>query len=406
MPGQAGSGLVDVILGIAALVTLVSLVRSWRPFWDDDFTSADRRLATQVAIFLVPPAVVLVHELGHVAAVLAVGARVLDFHYGLFEGSVSMGGQVSPGQNWFVALAGNLAGAGLGLGMAVIGVKGTGLRRPLRHVLILGGVLEVAFTLVGYPVLSLSAQFGDWQQIYDFGRTPWLSLLTLGLHLLALAALWRWWRGTVRRVQFTVDSGEEAEVARLERAIAERPDDVGLRLEMATVYARHGDAVLARTALDEAAAACPESARIQLARARLAVIEGRWHPAVVAAEEGLRATDTDSETTQRLWANLGLALASMERPTNALAAFEHVEPPVADDARVRYGRGLARLGAGDDAGGRADLEAVTGVLPEGHLLRRWAEARLNGGTPAAPDDSHLPSYQRRTASPPAPIAGV
>ena len=79
---------------------------------------------------------------------------------------------------------------------------------------------------------------------------------------------------------------------------------------------------------------------------------------------------------------------------------------MADDARVRYGRGLARLGAGAQPGGRADLEAVVGVLPEGHLLRRWAEARLAGGTPAAPDDADLPSYQRRTTSPPAPIAGV
>ena len=108
---------------------------------------------------------------------------------------------------------------------------------------------------------------------------------------------------------------------------------------------------------------------------------------------------------QRLWANQGLALASMERPTNALAAFDHLSPPVVDDARVRYGRGLARLGAGDTAGGRADLEAVVGALPEGNLLRRWAEARLEGRVPDPPDDSDRPNYLRRTASP-RPIAGA
>jgi tetratricopeptide (TPR) repeat protein len=273
-------------------------------------------------------------------------------------------------------------------------------------VLILGGILEIGFTLVGYPLLSLSARFGDWLQIYDFDRTPRLSALTLVAHVVALAAAWRWWRGTVRRVQFAVASGEADELARLERAVADRPGDVGLWLELATVYARHGNGGLARAALDQGAAACPESARIHLARARLAVIEERWHQGMVAAEEGLAATDTDPQTTQRLWANLGLALASMEKPTHALAAFEKVGPPVADDVRVRYGRGLARLGAGDSPGGRADLEAVVAGLPEGHLLRRWAEARLAGRTPAPPDDSHLRSYQRRTTSPPAPIAGV
>ena len=406
MPGQDGTAFLDVILGVAAFVTLVSLVRSWPSFWDAEFTAADRRLGTQVAIFLVPPVVVFLHELGHVAAVLAVGAQVLDFHYGLFEGSVAVGGRLTAGQHWFVALAGNLAGAAVGLVMTVAGVRGRRLRPPLRHVLILGGILELAFTLVGYPLLSLSATFGDWVTVYDFDRTPRLSLATLAVHAVALVALWRWWRGTVRQTQFAVDHGAGDELGRLRRAIAERPGDAALRLELATLYARHGDAGLARTALDEAVADCPGSARLHLARARLAVIEGRWHSAVVAAEAGLRADVADDETTQRLWANLGLALASMERPANALAAFDHLRTPVVDDARVLYGRGLARLGAGDHPGGRADLEAVVGTLPEGHLLRRWAEARLAGGTPAAPDDSDLPSYQRRTTSPPAPIAGV
>ncbi len=406
MPGQAGSGFVDVILGVAAFVTLVALVRSWTSLWDADFTAADRRLATQVAVFLVPPVVVLLHELGHVAAVLAVGAEVVDFHYGLFEGSVTASGRLSAGQNWFVAVAGNVVGAVAGLAMAVAGVRGRGLRPPLRHILILGGVLEVVFTLVGYPLLSLSATFGDWVVVYDFDRTPVLSTATLAVHVLGLAALWRWWRVTVRRTQFAVDHGAGDELDRLNRAIRARPDDAGQRLELATLYARHGEVGLARTTLDEAATACPASARIHLARARLAVIEGRWHNAVVAAEEGLRAPDADDDTTQRLWANLGLALASMERPANALAAFDNVRAPVVDDARVRYGRGLARMGAGDHRGGRADLEAVVGVLPDGHLLRRWAEARLAGGTPSSADDSGRPSYQRSSSAPPAPIAGV
>lgn len=406
MPPQTGSGFVDVILGVAAFVTLVALVRSWPQLWDDDFTSADRRLATQVSVFLVPPVVVLLHELGHVAAVLAVGAQVVDFHYGLFEGSVTATGRLSAAQDWFVAVAGNVVGALVGFLMVVAGVMGTNLRRPVRHILLMGGLLAIIFTLVGYPLLSLSATFGDWVVVYDFARTPALSGIALVVHIAVLAALWRWWRVTVRRTQFAVDHGAGEELESLRRAIADRPHDAALRLELATLYARHGDAGLARTALEEAAAACPASARVHLARARLAVIEGRWHTAVVAAEEGLRATDTDDETTQRLWANLGLALASMERPANALAAFEHVRSPVVDDARVRYGRGLARLGAGDAHGGRADLEAVVGVLPAGHLLRRWAEARLAGDTPPPPDDSHLPSYQRHTTSPPAPIAGV
>ena len=352
--------------------------------------------------------VVLLHELGHVAAVLAVGAEVLDFNYGLFEGSVTVGGVLTPAQDWLVAVVGNVAGAVVGLTMAVVGVRGVRLRPALRYVLLLGGLLQVAWALIGYPLLSLSSNWGDWVVIYDFDATPLLSGATLAVHGGALYALWRWWRGSVRSTLFAIGSGAGDELARMRAVVEARPDDVDGWLQLANLYARHGDLGLARSALAEAAAgAAGASPRIHLARARLAVVEGQWSSAVVAADDGLRAVGPDdADVAQRLWANQGLALASMERPTNALAAFDHLAPPVVDDARVRYGRGLARLGAGDTAGGRADLEAVVAALPDGNLLRTWAQARLEGRVPDPPDDSDRPNYLRRTASPPAPIAGV
>jgi len=112
------------------------------------------------------------------------------------------------------------------------------------------------------------------------------------------------------------------------------------------------------------------------------------------------------EVFQRLWANAGLALAAMERADQALDAFAHVRPPVADDPRFLYARGRARLTLGDRSGGQADLHAVIGWRPEGDLLRQWAEAQLEGREPAPPDDRDRPNYARRTKAPPAPIAGV
>jgi hypothetical protein len=96
----------------------------------------------------------------------------------------------------------------------------------------------------------------------------------------------------------------------------------------------------------------------------------------------------------------------MQRAGPALAAFDHLRPPVVDDPRILYTRGLARLAQGDRAGGEADLHAVVGWRPEGDLLRQWAEAKLLGRQPAPPDDRDRPNYARRTKAPPAPIAGV
>ncbi|HEX2118385.1 MAG TPA: hypothetical protein VHF91_04315, partial [Acidimicrobiales bacterium] len=138
MPFGEDARAVDLIFGLALVGTLYLLARRWRAFWDADFTSEDRRLATQAAIFVVPPVIVLIHELGHVFGARLVGGRVLDFHYGLIEGSVTVAGRLTPAEHWLIAIIGNLAGGLLGLAMAAIGAgaAGANLRRPLRHVLI------------------------------------------------------------------------------------------------------------------------------------------------------------------------------------------------------------------------------------------------------------------------------
>jgi hypothetical protein len=403
---------IDLIFGLALLATLVMLVRRWRPFWDADFTTDDRRLATQAAVFVVPPLVVLLHELGHVVGARMVGGQVLDFHYGLIEGAVTVAGRLTPAEHWFIAILGNVAGGLLGLVMAVAGVVAVRLRRPLRHVLIVGGLIEVGFHLVLYPLLSLSAGLGDWVRIYDFGATPGLSTVTAIGHLAALGAMWTWWRSSVRRTLFNVDHGLDADVARLQAAIAASPDDPDPAIELAVLYARNGDMSLGRETLEEAAknphVTGARAARLHLVRARLAMIEDRWNQAYIAAQDGLAAVggDDGDELGQRLWANAGLALSSMDRPEQALAAFGHVHPPVSDDPRVRYARGLARMACGDRAGGESDLRSVVGWRPEGDLLRQWAEAQLEGREPPPPDDSDRPNYARRTKAPPAPIAGV
>ncbi|MGH9263412.1 MAG: hypothetical protein ACRD1D_01840 [Acidimicrobiales bacterium] len=417
MPFGDDARAVDLIFGLALVGTLYLLARRWRAFWDADFTAEDRRLATQAAIFVVPPVVVLIHELGHVFGARLVGGRVLDFHYGLIEGSVTVAGRLTPAEHWLIAIIGNLAGGLLGLAMAAIGAgaAGANLRRPLRHVLIVGGLIELGFHLVLYPVISLSARAGDWRVIYDFSATPGLSTVTAAAHVAALAAAWYWWRNRVRRTLFHVDHGLEREVAELEGAMGASPNDPEPVIRLAVLYAANGETSLARKTLDDAAEspvlAGLGKARLQLARARMALIEDRWNQAYLAAREGLDAVGAGdgaagSEVVQRLWANVGLALASMDRPEQALAAFAHVQLPVADDPRVLYARGLARLACGDRAGGQADLRSVVGWRPEGDLLRQWAEAQLEGREPPPPDDRDRPAYARRTKAPPAPIAGV
>ena len=355
-------------------------------------------------MFLVPPVVVLIHELGHVAAVLAVGARVTGFHYGVFEGAVGFVGDITPGQGWFVALAGNVFGALTGLALAGVGMAGPRLRPGLRYLLILGGTLQVGYALVGYPVLSLSSNWGDWVAIYDFGATPALSWAT------AVGPRGRCWSacggGGGGRCATPCSRSDRARATGWRRCggrCGTPPPTSGRGSTWPGCTPARGELGLARDTLDEAAGAgAAPTARIHLARARVAIMESRWSAAVMAAEEGVKAAGPDDvEVVQRLWANQGLALASMERPTHALAAFDRVQSPVVDDARVRYGRGLARLGAGDPEGGRADLEAVVRALPAGQPARpvgrgppRRPPSPTRPTTPTGPTTSAAPRPRR------------
>ncbi len=414
--GNPNTGTTDLILAIGAVLALVALVRSWRPFLDADFTASDRRVAMQVAVFLIPPVVVLLHELGHAAATVAVGGHVADFHYGLFEGSVSFTGDLTNGQVWFIALAGNLVSIGIGLGMVVAGGLLSGIRRPLRYLLIVGGLFEAVFGLIGYPLLSETARFGDWLLIYDFRANPGLSWATLVVHVAVVAALWQWWRTSLRRTLFGITYGEEARLAELSSAVTRAPADLEPRIALANLFAGYGDLKLAAATLDEGVPVVAEPARLQLARARLSIYQSKWTQSLLATRAGLAALDTAGRSAdgyglaRQLWANQGVALTQLGRYDLALAAFSHVDEDLAADPRVRYCRGLARIGAGDAEGGRSDLSAVAAArpvrVPGDDLLRLWAEARLAGRDPDPPDDADRPAWARRRQSPPAPIAGV
>jgi hypothetical protein len=407
VPFDPSSGAMDILMGLAAFFTLVALVRSWRPFWDEDFTSADRRLAIQVAIFLVPPVVVLLHEVGHLVTALALGVEVTGFSYGLFHGSVSVAGLRSAEQIWVIAIAGNVVSAGIGLAMVVAGVRWSEWRRSVRYLLIAGGMLELVFSLVLYPALSLSADFGDWVIIYS-RRTELLSWVTGIIHVGSLVTMVVWWRRRGKVLLFTIGSGTENEVARLRQGIEADPRQPGPWLALADFYARRGELGLARGTVEEAIGVCGESPRLLLGLTRLSMFQSRWNDAVTAARRGLASTDGlgSEDVRQPLWANLALALTQMERADLALEAYSHLLPPLTDDVRVRYGRGLMRMEAGDTLGGRADLDDVVRRLPEGDLLRRWAEASIEGHPLRDAEDARVPAHERRSGPPPAPIVGV
>lgn len=194
------------LLSVAMIgLTVRALVRGWRArshLWREPLTSTQLQLLVEIALFVLVPLGVLLHELGHMVAVWLFGGRVTGFGYLLFLGWVEYNGIRSETQQFWIALSGNLVSFGLGCAALALGLFRQ--QRPATSALLLvsGGVI-LATTVVFYPALDLvSDLYGDWAQMY---RSPSAAPIILGfLHgtifLLGLV-LWQsqWLRWRVSR---------------------------------------------------------------------------------------------------------------------------------------------------------------------------------------------------------------
>jgi hypothetical protein len=170
---------------IGAGYTIYLLSRAWKPFWGPRVGASARQLAAMIAFFLLLPVGVLLHELGHMLAASLLGLQVFGLHYFLYWGYVVHAGGTDL-QNWSVALAGNFASFALGVTCLVLSVRLKPVRPAVNIILSQLGVLEIAQTLIAYPLMSLDPAFhGDWDTIYSFA-TPVAGAIALAVHLASL----------------------------------------------------------------------------------------------------------------------------------------------------------------------------------------------------------------------------
>src|SRR6476646_6972859 len=172
----------------AGAFTLYQVVKSWRGFWAGALTTHNRQLSGGVAFFLLVPIGVLLHEFGHMVAAWSTSSQVLGLHYFIYWGYVEIiPSSQSALLDWYIALAGNFVSYALGIACLVAALQVRKMKLIVRVVLAQLGVLELAQTLIAYPLMSLSPDlYGDWDTIYSF-QAPVASWATLVVHLLSLA---------------------------------------------------------------------------------------------------------------------------------------------------------------------------------------------------------------------------
>jgi hypothetical protein len=174
--------------GVAAL-TSIRLLRRGKAVFGEPLQSADSRLLSAAAFYLLTPIAVALHELGHVVLVYALGGRIVGVHFLLYWGYVVPDRSFGPYGDFAVALAGNVVTLGLGLAAAWLE-----LRRPSRAAvnLICARLAEIqlSMVLVFYPLMCLIGFGGDFLLIYRIETWP-VSAPLLAAHLGFLG--WLFW---------------------------------------------------------------------------------------------------------------------------------------------------------------------------------------------------------------------
>jgi hypothetical protein len=168
------------------VITIISAIKTWPALWDDQLTTSEKRLLLRIALVVLLPIVVLLHECGHAAATLLFGGEVAEFHYGFLWGEVVSRGNFSDWQNLWITLAGNIVQIDCGLVALLIAFFSKS--PPLVALCVYVAFFSIAGTLVFYAGLSLISIYGDWIAIYTSPLKSAISVIAF-LHLLSVALI-------------------------------------------------------------------------------------------------------------------------------------------------------------------------------------------------------------------------
>lgn len=335
----------SLLYGVGAVFTIFALVRRGRPFWRGALADRDEQLAFACAFFLVIPVGVLLHELGHALATWSVGGQVAQLSWRVYWGFVIPVGNFGDTAAWWISLAGNLAGLLFGIALLALATA-AGRRRPAAgRVMLIAGQLEIVFTLIVYPLMTLDLTFAsDWRTIYDFSATPLASAIAAVAHAGLLGGLWLS-RRRLDGLGWAIARGHTDELRRLRAALATAPDDVATHRQLAALFLEGHQPRWAAEAAAEGLERCGEDATLYAILGVALVRRGAFDEALGPLARGEEIARGAPEIASWIRANRAIAFAATGRADDALAAFAALEEPMASDRAVQAWRERAQAEA-------------------------------------------------------------
>ncbi|MDT8992899.1 tetratricopeptide repeat protein [Curvibacter sp. APW13] len=196
---------------------------------------------------------------------------------------------------------------------------------------------------LGIPTWLLIPWMPDWRWRLEREDTPWYPSVRI-----LRQPSYRDWDSVLERL-----TRELRELANPNSAAGKRRHAAAHALvEQGRVLLERNEPALAAPAFWQALRLCPTHARAASALAICAFRQGLTHAAVTFGQRACRLNPTDPES----WSNCSAYFKAIGDLPSTMACFEQGLKAKPDYAGLIYNRGLARLLAGDMAGGYADYE--------------------------------------------------
>lgn len=93
---DGGTPILTLMLAVIGGAALVDVVRNRQALFDDRLTMDERQRLTRLALFVLVPLSVILHELGHAVMVKAFGGQIVGWGFYLYYGYVEHTGYYTP----------------------------------------------------------------------------------------------------------------------------------------------------------------------------------------------------------------------------------------------------------------------------------------------------------------------
>ncbi len=377
--------LISVLAAGLSVQTLLQLLRNWQSFWNAHVTLRDQSIAQRLAIFVLLPLTVPLHELGHCLATWQVGGTVAAFQWRFFWGYMIPVGDFSPAEYWWIALSGNLVSILLGL-LAIVLIPLV-RQRIIEELLYSFACINLINSLVLYPLLSITTNGGDWKSIYDF-KVPLYACLLLLVHI---GLLWwlRWlyyspstvhWR--LARNLSTLNNWEKLQAkaicANAQASANEHPQDLDAAIAKFNFLIRHGEDHAAQKIAKKLIATMPQNHRVQLLR--VAIAYGKRPPQQVI-KLGLPLLDVGLSPADQLSLYRYLCVCYM-RLNQSATALDYVNRGLAiapNDHLMHWHRASLYLAQGQRPAAEMEIQIALANSPDEECrqeIHQWVRQKM------------------------------